>query len=288
MLWLTLSLAAAFCMATNAAILKKWFSDVNPWEMGVIPFFYATPLCLAALLMTDIPPLQSGFYPTMAWLLPVTGIAFLLHFRAVYLSPLSLTMPFLSFTPVFVILTGDLMLGEHLSKPGIYGILLVVAGGYILNLDSVRHGVFGPIRAIFREPGSALMLLVAAMYGITSVGGKVLIINSSPLFGPLLLFTAFGPVFLLVLLAFRKVALRNITRRPLLGMLVGLVLFCDVLSHNLAISMVNAAYMVTLKRLAGIFSVIYGRLLFGDRGLLFRLAGTATMTAGAAIIVLLG
>lgn len=288
MLWFTLSVAAAFGMATNAALLKKYFSDVSAWDMGLIPFFYASPLCIATLLVIDVPPIQDGFYSTLAWLLPLTGVAFLLHFRALYLSPLSLTMPFLSFTPVFVILTGDLMLGETLSAPGILGILLVVAGGYILNLDSARHGLLGPIRAIFREPGSALMLLVASLYGVTSVGGKVLIIKSSVMFGPMLLFALFGPVFLIVLTLSRKVSVKTVLRRPILGMTVGILLFAEILFHNLAISMVNAAYMVTIKRVAGIFSVIYGRILFGEKGILFRLAGTLTMIAGAAVIVLLG
>ena len=122
--------------------------------------------------------------------MPLSGFAFLLHFRAVHLSPLSLTMPFLGFTPVFVIVTGNLLLGrKSINTPGTIGVLLVVAGGYVLNLDSARYGLLGPVRAIFREPGSALMLLVAALYGLTAVGGKFLILNSSPLFGPLLMFT---------------------------------------------------------------------------------------------------
>ena len=288
MLWFTLSLASAFLMASNAAYLKKFFSGVSPWEMGAIPFFYASPFCFAALLIMDAPPLLDGFFPALAWVLPLSGTAFLLHFRAVYLSPLSLTMPFLGFTPVFVILTGNLLLGESINTPGTVGILLVVAGGYILNLGSARYGLLEPIRAIFREPGSALMLLVAALYGLTAVGGKLLIINSSPLFGPLLMFALLGPLFTVILAATRKISLKTVTSRPVLGLGAGIILFIEIICHNLAISMVTAAYMVTIKRMAGIFSVLYGRFLFGEKDILFRLIGTLTMTAGAAIIGLMG
>ena len=288
MLWFTLSLASAFLMASNAAYLKKFFSDVSPWEMGVIPFFYASPLCLVALLVVDAPPLLEGFFPALAWVLPLSGIAFLLHFRAVHLSPLSLTMPFLGFTPVFVIVTGNLLLGESINTPGTIGILIVAAGGYVLNLGSAKYGLLGPIRAIFKEPGSALMLLVAALYGLTAVGGKVLILNSSPLFGPLLMFALVGPLFVIVLTGARKISLKTVTRRPILGLGAGVILFLEILCHNFAISMISAAYMVTIKRMAGIFSVLYGRFLFGERDILFRLIGTLTMTAGAAIIAFLG
>lgn len=288
MLWFTLSLATAFLMATNGAYMKRFYSDVSPWEMGIIPFFYSTPFCLIALLFVEIPPIAPGFFPALSWVLPLTMVAIILHFRAIHMSPLSLTLPFLSFTPVFVILTGDLLLGEKLNTLGTVGILLVVAGGYILNLDSAKDGFLGPIKAIFKEPGSAIMLLVAALYALCSVGGKVLIVNSSPMFAAMLLFALYGPLLTIVLVGTGKASFKTITRKPLLGFGVGICIFIEIICHNIAISMVAAAYMITIKRMAGIFSVLYGWLLFKERGIRFRLVGTAVMTVGAAFIALYG
>lgn len=288
MLWFYLSLATVFLMASNAAYMKRFFSDVTPWEMAVIPFFYSTPLCLVTLLLIDIPPIGPDFFPAMSWGLPLTMVAIILHFRAIHMSPLSLTMPFLAFTPVFVLLTGDLILGETLNLAGTFGILLVVGGGYVINIDSARHGVLGPIKAIYREPGSAIMLFVAALYGVCSVGGKVLVINSSPLFASMLLFGSYGPLMTLLLVGTAKASLKTITRKPLLGLGVGTMIFVEIICHNIAISLVAAAYMITIKRLAGIFSVIYGWFLFKESGILFRLLGTLIMTAGAVCIVLYG
>ncbi|WP_283816516.1 DMT family transporter [Pseudodesulfovibrio sediminis] len=288
MTWFFLSLAAAFCMASNSAWLKRFFSDVSPWEMSVIPFFYAMPLCGVTLFFIDIPEIKPEFYTALIWVLPVTAIGFILHFRAIHISPLSLTLPFLSFTPVFVLFTGDLILHESLSAAGISGMLLVVVGGYVLNLDSTRYGWFGPIKAIFKEPGSAIMLLVSALYGLSSVGGKVMVINSSAMFAAMFLFGLYGTILPLILVAVGKVQFKNIIRKPLLGMGSGIIVFIEIVSHNLAISMVAAAYMITIKRMAGIFSVIYGWVLFHERGIRYRLMGTAIMTVGAALIALYG
>ena len=288
MLWFTLSLATAFLMATNGAYMKRYFSDVSPWEMGIIPFFYATPLCAITLYFVEVPPIGPDFFLTLSWVLPLTMVAIILHFRAIHMSPLSLTLPFLSFTPVFVLFTGDLLLGETLNTLGTIGILLVVAGGYVINLDSARLGLLGPIKAIFRERGSAIMLFVAALYGFCSVGGKVLIVNSSPMFAAMVLFTLYGPLLTIVLIATGKASLKNITRKPLLGAGVGIIIFIEIVCHNIAISLVAAAYMITIKRMAGIFSVFYGWLLFKERGIKYRLLGTAVMTAGAAIIAIYG
>lgn len=288
MLWFILSLAAAFLMATNGAYMKRFFSDVSPWDMCIIPFFYATPLCLITLFFIEIPPIGPGFFPALSWVLPLTMVAIILHFRAIHMSPLSLTLPFLSFTPVFVLVTGDLILGETLNAMGTLGILLVVTGGYVLNLDSARNGPLGPIKAILKEPGSAIMLFVAALYALCSVGGKVLIINSSPMFGAMTLFGLYGPLLTAVLVGTGKASLKTILRKPLLGAGVGLCIFIEIVCHNIAISLIPAAYMITIKRLAGIFSVIYGWLLFNEKGIRYRLIGTAVMTIGAAFIVLLG
>ncbi|SOB57022.1 conserved membrane protein of unknown function [Pseudodesulfovibrio profundus] len=215
-------------------------------------------------------------------------VAIVLHFRAIHLSPLSLTLPFLSFTPVFVLLTGDIILDEHISMAGTAGMLLVVVGGYVVNLDSARYGVLEPIRAIFREPGSGLMLIVAGLYAFASVGGKVIIINSSPLYAGLLIFCLLGLLVPLILIGVGKASFRTVTAKPLLGIGSGLILFLEVITHNLAMSMVAAAYMITIKRMAGLFSVLYGWLLFNETGIRYRLIGTGIMTVGAALIVTLG
>lgn len=288
MLWFILSLSAAFLMATNAAYIKRFFSDFSPWEMCIIPFLYSLPMCALGILLVEKPELGPGFYPALSWVLPLTMVAIILHFRAIHISPLSLTLPFLSFTPVFVLLTGDLILNEKLSSLGIAGMLLVVAGGYVLNLDSTKYGVLGPVKAIFKEPGSFIMLIVAALYGFCSVGGKLMIINSSPMYAALLLFSLLGIFIPLVLVGVGKASFKVVTSRPLLGFGAGLIVFIEVICHNLAISMVAAAYMITIKRMAGIFSVFYGWWLFNERGIRHRFIGTAIMTVGAGFIAFYG
>lgn len=275
-------------MATNAAYLKRFFSDVSAWDMCVIPFFYSMPLCGLILLLMDIPELGAGFFPTLSWVTPVIMVAIILHFRAIHVSPLSLTLPFLSFTPVFVLFTGDLILDEQLSSWGVAGMLLVVAGGYVINLDSARYGILGPIKAIWREPGSVIMLIVAALYALASVGGKVMILQSSALFTGMFLFWLLGVLIPLLLFTTGKASFRAIARKPLLGFGSGLLVVIEIICHNIAMSLVAAAYMITIKRMAGIVSVIYGWFLFEERGIKYRLVGTSIMTAGAAVIALYG
>jgi uncharacterized membrane protein len=50
-------------------------------------------------------------------------VALLLYQTAIQLAPLSVTIPFLSFTPAMLIVTAYLMIGEQPSLPGIIGVL---------------------------------------------------------------------------------------------------------------------------------------------------------------------
>ena len=100
----------------------------------------------------------------------------LLYMKAIRDHPLSLTLPYLAFTPVFVILTGYLLLGERVDQAGTMGILLVVAGAWLLNQKHASWRdwrTWGtPLTAILHEPGSRMMLGAALLYSFTSAMGK--------------------------------------------------------------------------------------------------------------------
>ena len=115
-----------------------------------------------------------------------------------------------------------------------------------------------------------------------------MILNSSSLFAAMVLFGLFGVFLTIILVGVGKAKMSTITRKPLLGMGAGLIVFIEIICHNMAMSMVAAAYMITIKRMAGMFSVIYGWILFDERGIFYRVIGTAIMTAGAAFIALYG
>jgi len=253
--------------------------------MGLARLGYAVSWLLAALFAIPLTLPDTTFWFCIAVGLPLEGLAFYCYMKALKVSPLSLTVPFLAFTPGFIILTGRIILGEEISAGGFWGIILIIVGAYCLNLSKTRDGVFVPLMAIFRERGSRLMLLVSFFYAFTSTIGKLAIIHSNPYIFGIIYNIALAMLLALFLPAAATTGpVKKIVRRPVIGLILGEAVATAIFSHMPAISMTNVAYMISLKRTSLLFGVIYGALWFKEGKIAERLTGAIIMISGAFLI----
>ncbi len=287
--WLTLSLLCAFSLATADAATKRWLQGFGTREIALVRFVLPALLLAPLLWVQPLPPLPPVFWYWMALMLPVEIVAMLLYMRAIRDYPLALTLPYLAFTPVFVVLTGWLLLGERVSSQGLAGIVLVVAGAWTLNLQrpNLTHWrtLVAPLGAILRNPGSRMMLGVSALYSLTSVGGKGAMQYMPPEQFGAFYFALLGAVTLLMFGLHRPVLVRALWRRPVPTLAIGLLMAAMVFTHFLAIQKVEVAYMIATKRTSLLFGMIYGALWFHERDLPARLLAGALMVIGVFLIL---
>jgi drug/metabolite transporter (DMT)-like permease len=288
MLWLILSLLTALAVASQDAWVKKHFSHLTAYDMLAFPFLFSLPLFAITIPFISVPPLDDTFYWCFVVSLPLNFIPFFLYMKAIQESPLSLTLPYLAFTPAFMIFTGYGFLGEIPNLWGLAGIVVTCIGGYVLNLESGRHSFWAPIKAVFKETGSWLMLIVALMFSFSAVIGKKGILHSSPLFFTMTFFAALSFLTLVALLALGKIHLKTFRDDWAKGLVAGALFFVHALSHGFAISMVKAGYMISVKRLSALIGIIYGRLFFKEKYIAVRFVGACLMVAGAVLITLWG
>lgn len=288
MLWLYLSLATALATAAQDSWVKHKFSDCTTAEMLSFPMLYSLPFIAVSLFFVAVPPLDQTFWYCFLISIPLNGIAFFLHIRAIQISPLSLTLPYLSFTPVFMFVTGFLLLNELPNVWGVAGVCVITLGSYILNINPATYTPLEPLRALLKEKGSLLMLLVAVMYSLASVLGKKAILHSSVMFFTLTFFLALNICTLVFVRISRIGNIKTLLSRPRFGTIAGLLLFLHLFCHGWAISMTKAVYMISVKRMSILFGVIFGGLFFSEKQLNYRLIGAGLMVAGAATISLKG
>jgi uncharacterized membrane protein len=285
-LWFPVALFAAFFVASADALTKKVLSDYSAGELVVVRFLFTALVLSPLLLAFPLPTIPPTFWGWVAALVPLEILGMYLYMKAIRETALSLTLPYLAFTPVFITLTGYLLLGETVTLQGLGGILLVVVGAYLLNLGEVAGGsqVLAPLRAIARERGSRLMLAVAAIYSLTSVMGKgALQYVPETFFAPFYV----GLVAMSALVVFsatRPRALHALWRRPGWHLALGGLMAAMLLAHFLAIQMVEAAYMIAVKRVSLLFGIAYGVLLFRESRPLQHFLAGGLMVLGVALI----
>jgi uncharacterized membrane protein len=289
--WLALGLGAALGDSGADVLTKRYFVQLSPYGMALVRLLGAVPFLALVALGLSQPELTQPFWLIVAVMLPLEVLAILLYMRALRLCHLSLCVPFLAFTPVFLIFTGWMVLGERLNRWGVVGTLMIALGCYVLGLGADgqgKTGVLAPLKALAKEPGARLMLMVAAIYSVTAALYKSAILHSGALF--------FGTLYPLAVTGLMVSAYpwNRVRLRPSLkahwGWFVVLGL-CAVLSFLClagGMELAPAAYLVAVKRLSLLLSVLLGGLWLKERPFLPRVLGAGLMCAGVGLIALRG
>ena len=216
----------------------------------------------------------------------LVGIATILYFRALQISPISLCIPFLAFTPVFLLVTGLLFLGERASRKDMAGVGFVVLGSLLMNRGLLQRGWMEPFRSLIREKGSRYMLVVCLIFSITNPIDKRLVEMSDPFFHAwayaVMLELLFGVALLIKRSSLRLVTPSSYGWIVLAALLEATALLLQFVSHKY----IQVVITISLKRAGVILTVIFGGLIFRERHMADRIMAASVMTAGALMLYL--
>ena len=209
-----------------------------------------------------------------------------LYFRALQISPLSLCIPFLSFTPVFLIPSGFILLGELPSPLKLLGVVLIVVGSLVMHRRLFAVGWLAPVKAVIREKGSRYMLLVSFLFSITNPLDKKLVVMSD-VFTEAVAY-GLGLCFSFFILGrlqkadFRAAARHNLAWISLAGVLDAVSLLFQLASY----SYIAVVITVSIKRAGIILSVLAGWMFFRERGITDKVIAASVMFCGVLILYL--
>lgn len=287
MVWFFFALTAAFSIAARDVSIKT-YKDLAPPEIAILELLWALPYFGLGFLLVETPPLDQTFYWTFILSIPINILAYVLYLYAIKLSPISLTVPFLAFTPVFMILTGFFILDETINIWGGMGISLIVLGGYVVHCKKKQANFLVPLVAFLQEKGSWFMLIVAILFAFAAVIGKKSMLHSSPLFFSYSFFLVFNITVLAGFLLVGKNDWRKIFCNIPRGMWLGSLFMIHISFHGLAISISTAVYMVAVKRSSILFSVLLSWLVLKEAAISYRGLGTLLMFTGMLLITVFG
>lgn len=286
-MWFLFSVVSAISNA-GFAVGVKLLPRFGGMGIAVVTHVIAGILGLLLFFLVGLSlPLTADFiYPaTMTVILNV--IACIILFSAIANSAISVSLPFLSITPVLTALLAFVMRGEALSLLAVTGILMVVAGAFMIEAKNPRDFLLLGGGRVFREPGVLAVCLVAVIFGLSSVYDKDAMLASDPETFVSVSFMARGVIFaiLLFFLASLRSRLASITgKEGMLFAVMGILLVAELLAQAEALTGAMVANVVAVKRLSMLVTTFTGFWFFREPFTHARLAGVVVMVVGSVVI----
>ncbi|MDD1689808.1 MAG: DMT family transporter [Methanoregula sp.] len=304
MFWAFLSGIGACANAAYFIANKKFLQTVEPDILAASGFLFTSLFLLTIATVRGIPTLGPDFFPAVFVTSAINVVATTLTLRALKSTDISLAVPMLSFTPLFLVVTAALILHELPSLIGIAGIITIVAGSYVLNTSAEHTNLLDPFRAMISHPGILSMFVVSFLYAIAIGFDKMVVLNSDVVFGSGVVFLVLGSAFLAISLLKRssKIAgtgtlsispapgtgFPGIPLRDLLvpGIIIGVIITIEAITINAAYLDQIAPYVIAIKRMSILITVLCGTLVFREKEIFRRIAGAGLMVSGVVLILL--
>ena len=281
-LGLAVGVATEGCESTSNIFIKN-LDGATP---RLLPFLRMTAATFALALFVSlfsawsIPP--RAFWFLILAITPLEITRAWCVTRAVQISPLSIIGPLTSFTSLFLIPIGLVVLGEVPTLLGIAGVLAIVAGSLMLGWKQGERLLSG-WNNLTRERG-VYLALAGVLAGSFAISATKRAFQYAP---PLL--TAFYVTAVLALVlspvAYMQ-SRKTITLRipPLIALWV--IASASIALHNTGLSLMQASAFISLKRLSMLFDVFSGKVIFNEEYARERFIGAALMVVGVILIAL--
>ncbi|MCU0549342.1 MAG: DMT family transporter [Leptolyngbya sp. Prado105] len=286
MIWLLFAILTAFFESLKDVSSKQSLRSLDVYIVAWTANIFAVMFLLPFLLIAGIPKIESPFWIALFIGGTLNVISFTLYIRALQIADLSLTVPLVTLTPLFLLITSPLIVHENPTVADAIGIFLIVIGSYVLNLQERKNGYFAPLKALLKNKGSRFMLMVAFIWSITSNFDKVGVVNSSPLLWSTALYAYLAVGMFPIALFNSRHKFKQIVPNLKPLMLIGFFHAIAITFQMIAITYTLVTQVIAIKRMSALISVLFGHFLFHERGLRERLTGAAVMVFGVIVMTL--
>lgn len=287
MLWFGLSVGSALFQVLRNMVMKRLGhaldETINVWGR----FTFILPFAAIPLVVEGLPEVQSGvyWYCLLFAITQITGTQCLAV--ALKVAEISLVTALWKLSVVLLVVWGYLFLGERPSPLGLTGVLVCVAGVYLLNVSRARVSIWAPLVSLVRDRGQRYTLGAALFYAPSVVFIKKIALLSSPSFAVFM-----GYLFCAVLVTpwavYRSARHFRQIGGHWLGF-VGLGAFAALSTQlgTTAYTLTVSSYVETVKQIEILLALLIGYVVFGEGARIRQIwLGCLVMLLGIAILIL--
>jgi len=288
-MWVVLALGSGLFQTLRNMLMKQighsLDETINVWGR----FAFLVPFVAATSLWNGMPRIHEGFWSACFLFGFSQTIAVLGLSRALKLSDLSMVTPLWKLSLVILVVWGYLALGEQPSPRGLAGVVVSLAGVYLINTSRTRTSWWAPFAAAVTDPGQRWTLLSALFYASSVVFMKQLVLTSDPYFGTFMAYLSATAVITPYAIyrsghQFKRV-LELWKEFIMLGAFAALSMLMGAVAYTLTLS----SYVEAVKQVEILFALGIGYLAFHERARVRAIwPGALAILLGAVMIRLWG
>lgn len=267
-MWFWLSISAAILSACeniiNKRVLGKVDASIFTWSL----FALSLPFLGFLAFKDGLTSVNQIFFLGVSCSALVFVFAKTITSFAIRKGILSKLVPLTSLSVLFTYLIGLIFLSEMISAGGVFGLLLIVFGVYILNADGAKEDLLKPIKILFSSRLNLLIILAAFLVSLESIFIKTAINNTNPLNVPLVMFAeqCIMTVSLTLYLSKYKKEWVGVVRQNFWKLFLNSMFYLVIsLLFFSAISTTAVALAQGVKRSQLLFTLILGIIFLNDR-----------------------
>lgn len=291
-----LSFITAILASLHDLSIDRSSKKSDAYVIALAVNLFSLPIIVPVFFWTGIPEVTLNFWIAVALKFPLDCLALVFRAKAHKNGEMALIVPMLCFTPVFVLFLAPKLLNQSIGASSIMGVFMIVIGAYLMKIGENKKGFMEPFKALTREVGVRYMLLVAFIWGFTSVIDGYGVINAGAIKTNVFLSFKAGVYWLIwtqslssilfmAIVAKRwRVAPEKLAIKELVP--IGISNGFQVLTQMCAMGLIPAAYVISIKRLSVIFSILIGHFHLKNKNVKEIMFGAIVMIFGFILITL--
>ena len=288
-MWFVLALVAALCQVLRNTVMKRLGHSLDEYINVWGRFTFLLPFAAAFVLWKGVPEIKPGFYLACACFAVSQTISTMALSKALKLSDISMVTALWKVSLLVLVVLGYFTLMEQPTLLGIIGILISMAGVYLLNVNRAHIAWWAPLTVLFTDRGMRYSLVAALFFAPSVVTIKWAMQCSDQYMGTLGGYAAASLLVTPIVLATSKRHFAEVPRYWKAFVSFGLFASLTTVSQGTAYLMTLSSYVEAVKQVEILFAMVIGVILFGEKQQVRDIApGALVMLAGVVLLSLGG
>jgi drug/metabolite transporter (DMT)-like permease len=287
--WFALALAATLCQVLRNVVMKRLGVSLDEYLAVWGRFTFLLPFAAIFVWWQGVPAIKPGFTLACVLFAACQTVSTMALSKAFKYGELSLVTALWKVSLLLLVGLGYVTLDERPSALGLAGILISMAGVYLLNIRKARIAWYAPLAVLFTDQGLRYALLAAVFYAPSVVTIKRAMQLSDPYTGTLGGYLAASLLVTPIVLVTSRRHLPAVPAHWPAFCSFGLFAALTTVTQGQAYLLTLSSYVEAVKQVEILFAMGLGIVFFGERQRVGEIApGAVVMLIGVVLLSLAG